>query len=169
MRYCKSDVDILRRCVLKFRTLFQELTSTKDSKGIDPFERCITIASACNLVFRTTFLDYETIAIIPPHGYRPNAKQSVMAYQWLAYLAHQENINIQHGRNVGETEIAYKVDGYYESDGNKYVLEFHGCFWHGCPKCFSASTLNPVCEMTMTDLYEKTMDKKQYIVDQGYT
>ncbi|WAR15803.1 hypothetical protein MAR_030397 [Mya arenaria] len=34
-------------------------------------------ACACNLVFRTNFLAHESIAIIPPHGYRPEEKQSV--------------------------------------------------------------------------------------------
>ena len=44
--YCRSDVDILHRCILKFRALFLETT------GVDPFESCITIASACNMVYR---------------------------------------------------------------------------------------------------------------------
>ena len=43
LAYCRSDVDILRRCCLKFRDDFMNITD------IDPFERCISIASACNL------------------------------------------------------------------------------------------------------------------------
>ena len=50
LSYCRSDVDILRRCCLEFRELFRDITN------IDPFEKCLTIASACNLVFRTNFL-----------------------------------------------------------------------------------------------------------------
>ena len=40
-----------------------------------PFELCITIASLCNLVFRTMFLKKETIAIIPHvgTGRKPNS------------------------------------------------------------------------------------------------
>jgi hypothetical protein len=49
LSYCRSDVDILRRCCLEFRELFRDITN------IDPFEKCLTIASACNLVFRTKF------------------------------------------------------------------------------------------------------------------
>jgi hypothetical protein len=45
LSYCRSDVDILRRCCLEFRELFRDVTD------IDPFEKCLTIASACNLVF----------------------------------------------------------------------------------------------------------------------
>ena len=69
LTYCRSDVDILRRCCLEFRELFRDVTD------IDPFEKCLTIASACNLVFRKNFLKENTIAIIPPHGYRPKIKR----------------------------------------------------------------------------------------------
>ena len=55
--YCTSDVDILRRSCMEFRELF------RDSTGIDPFEKCLTIASACQLVYRTNFLEESTIAI----------------------------------------------------------------------------------------------------------
>ncbi|XP_052815380.1 uncharacterized protein LOC128242318 [Mya arenaria] len=170
LRYCQSDVDILRKCCLTFRTLFMKLTTRDHNRGIDPFEKCITIASACNLVYRTLFLAPETIGIIPAHGYRPEEKQSVMAYQWLSYIANEKVIFIQHGRNIGEKSIGpYKVDGYYEDDGRRHVLEFHGCFWHGCPKCYSQSTVNPVSEMSMGDLYTRTMEKKQFIEAEGYS
>lgn len=102
LRYCKSDVDILRRCCLKFRKLFMDLTRKGDTKGIDPFEKCVTIASACNLVYRTNFLEHESIAITLPHGYCPEEKQSKTAYGWLAYYAHSRGVHIQHGRNGGE-------------------------------------------------------------------
>jgi hypothetical protein len=44
---------------------------TELEKGFFPhlFKKCITIASACNLVFRRLFLDldHDTISIIPSH------------------------------------------------------------------------------------------------------
>ena len=79
LRYCRSDVDVLRKCCLKFRALFMDLSRKNGSPGIDPFEKCITIASACNLVFRSLFLEHENIGIIPPHGYRPEERQSTVA------------------------------------------------------------------------------------------
>lgn len=51
----------------------------------------------------------------------------------------------------------------------KMVLEYHGCFWHGCPRCYARQTLNPVSNMSMGDLYEKTLDKKRYLENEGYT
>jgi hypothetical protein len=43
--------------------------TTEEDGGIDQFVTCITIASACNLVFRTNFLRPATIGIIPAQGY----------------------------------------------------------------------------------------------------
>ena len=163
--YCRSDVDILRRCSLQFRGDFMDIT------GIDPFERCITIASACNLVFRTNFLTPNTIGIIPYHGYRHEQKHSMKALQWIKYLAHSESLDIKHARNSGEKTIGpYRVDGDYETErGEKIVLEFHGDFWHGNPTKFSRSTVNPVNQMTMGVVFDKTLEKRRFLESQGYT
>ena len=45
-KYCIADVDLLRRGCLKFRECFLS------ANGVDPFLESLTIASACNLVFR---------------------------------------------------------------------------------------------------------------------
>ncbi|XP_062579153.1 uncharacterized protein LOC134241085 [Saccostrea cucullata] len=170
IKYCRSDVDILRRGCLKFRDIFMDMTSRDDRDGVDPFERCITIASDCNLVFRSLFLERESIGIIPPQGYRPKDRQSVKAMQWIKYHAHQTNIDIQHAGNVGEKAIGpYRVDGYYEIGNQKIVMEFHGDYWHGNPKCYSANTLNKVVGMTMGDLYQRTLVKRRYLESLGYT
>lgn len=168
-KYCRSDVDILRRGCLKFRNIFMQMTSRNDEEGIDPFAHCITIASACNLVFRKLFLKEKSIGIIPPQGYRPKDKQSVKAMEWIKYHAHQKNVEIQHAGNEGEKIIGpYKVDGYYESGDQKVVMEFHGDYWHGNPKCYSAKTLNKVQGMTMGDLYQRTLEKRRYLKSLGY-
>lgn len=48
--YCISDVDILRRCCIKFRQLYLELA------GIDPFQY-LTIASVCMSIYKYNFID----------------------------------------------------------------------------------------------------------------
>ena len=96
LRYCQSDVDIVRRCCLEFRELFREISD------VDQFAQCLTIASACDLVFRKTFLKENTIAVISPCGYKPENKQSVIALKMLAWIAQRDNIAIRHARNHGE-------------------------------------------------------------------
>ncbi len=121
--YCKSDVDILRRSCLEFRELF------RDSTGIDPFGKCLTIASACNLVYRTNFLKEETIAVFNSHR-QLKVRQSNMAIKWLSYIAEKEGIHIEHVRNGGEKRFGkYSLDGYHEESNTAY--EFQGCLWHG--------------------------------------
>ena len=71
--YCESDVDILRRAMMKFRDIFIKET------GVDPFHRPSTIASACNRVYRENYLEEDLIGLIPPGGYRRREKQSVTA------------------------------------------------------------------------------------------
>jgi len=171
LSYCRSDVDILRKGCLAFRQMFMTVTSKDENPGIDPFENCITIASACNLVFRRNYLDHESIGIIPSDGYHLQQKQSMKALKWLQYLTKRKDINIIHARNGGEKQIGpFRVDGYHEvADGEKIVYEFHGCFWHVCPKCYAMSTVNPVTGTSMADLNQKTMDKRRFLEDNGYT
>ena len=158
--YCRSDVDILRRCCMEFRDLFYNVTD------IDPF-RTLTIASACHLVYRTNYLLKDTIGIIPPMGYTPKKKQSLFAHKWLSYTAEKRGIHIQHARNGGEKRVGdYFLDGYHEETHTAY--EVHGCFWHGCPKCYVRDTVNPVKDKTMQKLHHCTVAKSEYLRCQGY-
>ena len=84
--YHRSYVDILCKHILVFRDLFIESTKTMTSVGIDPFESFLTIAMACNLVYRENFLQEKTIGIILRTGYRRCDVQSAEAQEWLRYL-----------------------------------------------------------------------------------
>ena len=57
VKYCRSDVDIMRKCCLLFREML------RDETHIDPFGKSLTIASYCHEVYRTNFLKEDTIAI----------------------------------------------------------------------------------------------------------
>ena len=108
---------------MEFRELF------RDSTGIDPFEKCLTIASACQLVYRTNFLRENTIAIFNSDR-QLKMKQSNMAIKWLSYVSEKEGICIAHVRNGGEKRIGrYSLDGYHSESDTAY--EFQGCLWHG--------------------------------------
>ena len=123
LKYCRSDVDILAKCCLLYREMF------KDKTGIDPFDKATTIASYCIQVYRTKFLQKDTIALLS-QAHQLKVKQSHEALQWLSYTAEKEDIHIQHGRNGGEKRVGnYSLDGYCEETHTAY--EYQGCYWHG--------------------------------------
>ena len=74
----------------------------KITNGIDPFKKCITIASLCHYVYRKTLMKPSTISIIPALGYNPEQITSVKAMQWLKYQSFAFNIQIAHAKNGGE-------------------------------------------------------------------
>ena len=181
VKYYRSDVDILRKCCMEFREMLWEIT------GIDPFEKCLTIASYCHEVYRTNFLKKDTIAVFQ-HDRQLKMKQSNMAVKWLSYEMERNDIHIQHVRNGGEKRVGkYSLDGYCEEYHTAY--EFQGCFWHGksckiisknekkclyfflytgCPKCYTRETVNSVNGKTMQQLFEDTLEKVCHLKDQGF-
>ena len=123
IKYCRSDVDILAKCCLLYREMFRKETD------IDPFDKALTIASYCHQVYRTNFLQKDTIGIFS-HDRQLKANQSNTAVKWLSYIMEKEGIHIQHVRNGGEKRVGnYSLDGYCEETHTAY--EFQGCFWHG--------------------------------------
>ena len=123
IKYCRSDVDILRKCCLLYREMFRNET------GIDPFNKALTIASYCQEVYRTNFLKKDTIAVFN-NDRQLKIKQSIVAAKWLSYISEKEDLYIQHVRNDGEKRVGdYSLDGYCEETNTAY--EFQGCFWHG--------------------------------------
>ena len=123
IKYCRSDVDILRKCCLLYREMLRE-----ESK-IDPFNKSLTVASYCQEVYRTNFLKKDTIAIFS-NDRQWKIKQSNVAVTWLSYISEKEDLYIKHVRNGGEKGVErYSLDGYCEETNTAY--EFQGCFWHG--------------------------------------
>ena len=127
IKYCRSDVDILRKCCLLYREMFRKETD------IDPFNKALTIASYCQEVYRTNFLKKDTIAVFN-NDRQLKIKQSNVAAKWISYISEKEDLYIQHGRNGGEKRFNnYSLDGYCEETQTAY--EFQGCFWHGKDFC----------------------------------
>ena len=123
IKYCRSDVDILAKCCLQYREMFKDITN------IDPFDTSTTIASYCHQVYRTNFLQKDTIAIFSD-ARQLKTKQSAEAIKWLSYTAEKEDIHIQHVKNGGEKRVGnYSLDGYCEETHTAY--EYQGCYWHG--------------------------------------
>ena len=60
-----------------------------------------------------------------------------------------------------------KVDGYCEQTNTVY--EFQGCFWQGCPKCYTEDRINPVLQRDMVELQRTIAVKNTKIRELGYT
>ncbi|XP_072033428.1 uncharacterized protein [Amphiura filiformis] len=164
LKYCVSDVDILRRCCMKFRDMFMRVTKKKeDDPGVDPLDKPLTIAAACNLVLRRNFLQPNTIAIIPPHAYGPNQNFSLDSIRWLNHVSIEEDIEIQHAMNGGEVRLNGRVtvDGFCSE--KRRIYSYHGCLFHGCPDCYDGDTLNPISKKPMAELYRITLFRKQQL------
>lgn len=62
-----------------------------------------------------------------------------------------------------------KVDGYCHT--TKQVFEFHGCYYHGCPKCFKYGRDVPLSANLSESLdmrYDSTVSKCEHLKTKGY-
>ncbi|XP_039311046.1 uncharacterized protein LOC105202996 isoform X3 [Solenopsis invicta] len=167
VHYCKNDVTILRKACLAFRKMF-----IKCGK-VCPFEESITIASAYSRVYRKNFLQKNKIGIIPTGGYRWGQNQSRKAVSWLIWTERELGRVIAHAGHGRETRLpeGVLVDGYYEEINNgvtiNHVLQFHGCYWHGCTRCYTVNR-NQGIGNTMDARLERTQFITAKIIAAGY-
>ena len=114
IEYCKSDVALLKAGCEAFQQEFQS------QAGFNPMEKCMMIASACNLYWRKHHLTPHTIAVEPLGGWRgAKVNQSPKALQWLYYQEHllpkqgASADRIRHVRNGGKQSVRTIVDSYF--------------------------------------------------------
>jgi hypothetical protein len=91
---------------------------------------------------------------------------SKTAILWLNSISNSNSI--QHAENGLEFKIPNigDVDGY--DNKTNTVYEFHGCYWHGCPRCFEPDYFNKKSKKTASDLYSKTTERALAIRNSGY-
>ena len=165
--YCTLDTQILRLCCEKFREIFF------NASAVDPFT-CITIASACSMVFRKNFLVPNTIGIVPPNGYIGHDVQSKQARKWLEYESYEKNVEIVHAGNGHEIKVKgrkYKLDGVRKNpDGtlSNFGYEYLGCYIHGCLKCYRRDQLNSLIQKPMAEVYNNTMFRLNWLKNNGW-
>lgn len=63
VKYCRSNVDILRRACIKFKHLLHEATGRDGGRAVDAFDSC-TIASLCMDVYKLKFLEEQWQIIV---------------------------------------------------------------------------------------------------------
>ena len=125
------------------------------------------------------------IGLPPVHGYGCKDNNSKESIEWVCVLQQKwadegKLIHIQHARSPeGEKIITceglnrvvnYKVDGYFEFDGKKYVCEYNGCNLHGCKNCFPHSRETHMNNrISMEVRWKNTKLKEKRLKEKGYT
>ena len=87
----------------------------------------------------------------------------------LMYIAIRDDIAVRHTRNHGEQRIdKYLVNG-FNAEMNT-VWEIQGCLMPMArsPNCYAQDTVNPVNHLTMNELHQRTLEKIQFLKDNGY-
>ena len=173
--YCISDVKLLKAGCQKFQEQFKQKAS------FNPMEKCYTIASSCHRFWCKKLLTPDTIASEPPGGWHgAQSNQSAKAFNWLAWQEHlrchspnhdePRADHMKHANNGGEQRVAnVLVDGL--DVHNNTVYQFHGCLWHGCPRCFPRQRDRyPIChtDRTLEEVYEHTLKKQALLKQHGY-
>lgn len=126
LKYCESDVKLLKEGCLKFVNEFQEIA------GFNPLVQSVTIASACNHFWRKEKLEEGLIALEPLGGWHSNnINQSTIALEWLYYQDHLLGGmgRVRHIRNGGEVQVLTPAESYYvdgSDEENNTVLSFTG-------------------------------------------
>ena len=99
------------------------------------------------------------------NGFRPQQAQPYgqMAIQWLTRESDRTGCTIRHQDNGREKRIGkLPVDGWCAETRTAY--QFHGCFWHGCPKCHTdPEETNPKNNKTMAELLADTKKHTTYL------
>ena len=167
-KYCESDVDVLMKAWLSFRSQMYNLTGLYPGGHLD-----VSAASFTNAVWKTTLEPYQ-IGVIPSNKYVRNDMQSTTAREWLNY---QDMIyyggELQYAGKSGEGEKRiplgssfYKVDGFHEESNTAF--EFAGCFYHGCTRCTKPDARSPHSNKSFRDLRTEFANRTAYLKALGY-
>jgi len=167
--YCRSDVRLLKEGLQVFMEKFEQVSS------FNPLEKKITIASACNQDLRENHLEPGKIALEPANGWFDNRNTSRVAREYLHLTQkklEEDGLTLQHRDNGGEYQIPgtnYHVDGYCPETNT--VIEFLGCYWHGCPTCYKNRSERHyrLADRSFHEVHKETQSRLKKIQNLGYT
>jgi len=110
--------------------------------------------------------------------YPPKGSASIQAILWLKQEAKCRGIHIHHtmSGHGGERWLlrgngkmkASPVDGYNQE--TKTVFQYHGCPFHGCPKCYPRYREQMILNggKTAKELYQATLNCTAFLRKMGY-
>ena len=135
-------------------------------------------------VVEHTYFKKSKISQLNPGGNVTSVRHSKISLYFMYYLEKRfhdrglTQIEIQHagnGRGEKKIELANgrlaSVDGYYQVNGEKHVIEFHGCFPHSCKKCFPTNRhteYHPFYGISLHENYEATLARDARIRNAGF-
>lgn len=102
------------------------------------------------------------------------ASYSLSAIEWLDKLSASVGVPIRHILNHPDGEYVipttnYKADGFLEYMSHKVILEFHGCPFHGCDKCFPIRTATLYSDsITYQERFDRTNLRTETIRSMGF-
>jgi G:T-mismatch repair DNA endonuclease (very short patch repair protein) len=127
----------------------------------------ITIGCKKHGLFKQNAYSHTVGTGCPRCSYKGYSKGQI---DWLDTIMKNITIDIQHIKNDVEHRIGLTkkhADGY----SKKYhtIFEFHGCYYHGCPKCFAnRNKISKFKNKTMEEIFQKTLKREQECRDLGY-
>ncbi|KAL3102899.1 hypothetical protein niasHT_026040 [Heterodera trifolii] len=156
--YCANDVAILREAVIRFRQLIAD-----NMQGLDPFINASTAAGLALATLRRCFLAPNRLVHSPEGGYLRGRRASAESQRYIRFFELENpgaQVQCAHW-SVGEAHIedtGYRVDGLWRRDAplRPLAIEWLGCYYHGCPKCFPDRQQRLAAGRTAEDLYERT-------------
>ena len=98
------------------------------------------------------------------NGFRPQQAQPYgqMAVQWIDCESDRTGCTIRHQANGREKRIGkLLVDGWCANTRTAY--QFHGCYFHSCPKCYDQNETNKLNGKTMATLLADTKAHTAYL------
>jgi len=134
--------------------------------NLEVFLESVSIASACNKILVKSFLQPDTIGLIPTGVYTCNHNYSKKALIWLLQMEKIDGEKIMHSREFIVPEMPhYSGDGYCLE--TRTIYECYGCQWHGL-------TCQPFCDLitlngdTLAERHERPMSRLEHITLAGY-
>jgi G:T-mismatch repair DNA endonuclease (very short patch repair protein) len=161
--YCLQDVRLL------LSAMQVAVKEDLDFMGFDGMAETCTIAAKTMMFFRYSFLRKNTIGCIPQNGYSGFRNQSREGLLWLLLQEIELYPGLQHSHSrQGEKSVCgFPVDGFHEASNT--VLQYHGCYFHGCPKCHvNRSGLNELNGETFETLHVKTQRRTLKMRNAGF-
>nr|CAD2199872.1 unnamed protein product [Meloidogyne enterolobii] len=161
--YCANDVAILREGVLRFRQLIGQ-----HAQRLDPFLEASTIAGLALTTMRRCFLPENWLVHSPEGGYLRGRRASAESQRYIR-LFEQQNPEaagkVQHAQwAMGEAHVedcGYRLDGLWQRSPPQrpLAIEYMGCYFHGCPRCFPRRDQRLAAGRTAEELYERTQQR----------